>query len=173
MTWLFVAVALVFQEVATTGAALVDASAWHLNLWIIDLIWFAATAGDIAAGFFIGRWIQRRFAGSRFDALAKRMSAKVERAAGRTGARLSLVLLGFVSYPYVTAFVASWLTDLPLRDVFLCTILGNALWYAFEWATVFGIAAAGRNYELIFAIIAAAGILLIFAGNFIRRKLEL
>jgi hypothetical protein len=172
MTWLILTIALIFQEVATAGAALLSAHENGLNPWLIHAIWFAATIGDIAIGYYLGKWIQLRFKNSKIDIWAKKWAVKIDRSIGKTGMKISLILLGIVMYPYLLAFVASWLPNLSLEDIFLYTTAGNLIWYIFEWATILGITAAGHNYQLIFAIIAAVGIVAILVVNFIRRKIE-
>jgi hypothetical protein len=172
MEWFFVIITLIFQEFASTGAALFSAHAANLNPWIIHGIWIVATVGDIAIGFYGGKWIHQKFRNSKLDAWANKWATKIDRAIGKTGVKISLILLGFVTYPYIVAFAASWLSDLALQDIFLYTTLGNAAWYAFTWATVLGITAAGHNYQLIFTIIAVAGIVLVLISNFIKKKIE-
>lgn len=171
MNLIILTITLIFQEAATTGAALLGAQSEHLNPWIVHLIWLATTIIDIAIGFAAGKWVQRRFVDSKLDHWTKKWAVKAEGAIGKTGTKIAILLIAFITYPYLIAFVASWLPTIKLRDIFFYTILGNAVWYTFEWGTILGITAAGHNYELIFAIIAAAGITLILIGNFIKRKM--
>jgi hypothetical protein len=171
MTWLILIITLIFQELATTGAALLAANTQHFNIWIIHVIWLIATLADIVLGFFLGKWTEKNFQNARIVRWAKRLAARIEHATGTTGIKISLALLGIVNYPYLNAFIASWLPNIKPRDVILATLVGDLIWYAFAWATVLGIASAGRNYELIFTIIAIAGIAGVIVGNFIKKKI--
>jgi hypothetical protein len=173
MIWLILIIAFITQEFASTGATMLAALAQHIDPWFIHLMWLLGTLGDTALGFFIGKGVQKKFYDSKADLWAQKWAKKIDHAAGNIGIKASLVFMGLVSYPYLVAFAASWLPKIHLRDIFIYVLIGNFFWYLFEWATVLGIAAAGRNYQLIFAIIAAAGVTLILVSNALRKKLQI
>jgi hypothetical protein len=173
MAWIIITLALMVQELASSGAALLLSQKDGFNPWIIHAIWLAATTFDISIGFYLGKWIQREFKNSKVDRWAERWAVKIERAIGTTGTKISLAFLAFVTYPYAGAFAASWLPAISLVDVFIFTLIGNFFWYLFEWATVLGIAAAGSHYQIIFIIIAFAGIAFVAIANTVKKRLKL
>ena len=135
--WLLLIGALIVQEIATTNIVLLSAHRAGYSGLLIALIFVLATAFDLAVGYLIGKYVQRRFAGSKLVTKAATLARRFERYLGRYGARITLLLLGFVSYAYVNSFLASWL-ELPAEELMLWLFLGDLGWYALEWLLVLG-----------------------------------
>ncbi len=136
--WLFIIGALIVQELAASNAALLLALENHFNLWVVHAIFVAATALDIAIGYWAGKWVQKYFQGRPFATRAEGWARQAEDYAGETGQHLALLLLGLLNFVYIDAFVVSWL-KMPFRDVFLFLFVGDLLWYAAEWLLVMGV----------------------------------
>lgn len=136
--WISIILALLTQELICTDSVLLCAYQQHYDFMIITALFLCATAFIIGAGFGAGKWIQKRFAGSRVVKSAERRARELEAVLGGEGSRLALVFLGAVSFNHLNAFVASWLS-LPFRKVFAYLLLGDLLWYATAIGLTFGI----------------------------------
>ncbi len=138
LIWLIVPVFFV-QEFASTEATLVLAYRGGISLWVIDMIWIAATVIDIVVWFYVGKYVKER--SLRSDWIGRtvgKWSARFDKYVGRMGERFSLILLGFITFPYLAAFIAPWF-DLSPVQALTFVFLGDLLWYLFAWGTVFGI----------------------------------
>lgn len=158
--WLFVIVALFFQEPATTDAAFFQARQNHLNIWVIHLIYIVATLIDICVGYSLGKWLQKSTKESRFERFSSNWASKVERFIGRRGEKFVLILLGIINFPWLNAFLASWLR-IPFRSVLLLIFIGNGIWYAIEWGINLGLRSLIPDPHL--ALYAVVGTALLFS----------
>lgn len=157
--WIFVIFALFFQEPATTDAALFQARQHNLNIWIIHSIWFIATITDICLGFILGKWIQKKFQGTRFEKFSHKWADRLERFIGRKGKKFALILLGIINFPYINSFLASWLS-LSFKNIFILILVGDAIWYAIEWGINLGLRSLIPDPHLaLYAIVGTALIL--------------
>ena len=157
--WAFIVFALFLQEPATTDAALFQARSHDLNLWLVHLIWIIATTIDIWLGFKIGKWLQRFYAGTKFETFSKRWAIRVENYIGKKGERFVLVLLGVINFPWANSFLASWL-NLDYRNMFTFIFIGDALWYALEWGINLGVRNIIPNPHLAIYVVILGGLLL-------------
>ncbi len=137
-TWIFVAIALIFQEPATTDASLFQVRENHLNLLIVHLIWFLATCFDIWFGFTLGKYVQKRFQGSGLERISNNWAEKIEKFIGKSGEKFALILLGIINFPYLNSFLASWL-KMPFRSIFVLIFIGDVIWYVVEWMINLGV----------------------------------
>jgi membrane protein YqaA with SNARE-associated domain len=135
--WLLIIGALTLQEGLSTTVILLDAVHAHYPLLLIHAIWLFVTVLQIVAGYFLGKWIQKRFGNSKAEQWFKKSAGKLEKSIGKQGAELALVIASALVSPAATSFLASWL-DLSLTKIFIFTLLGDFLWYLSEWVTVYG-----------------------------------
>jgi membrane protein YqaA with SNARE-associated domain len=135
--WLLIALALTFQEGLSVLAVLLRAYQLHYSLWIIHAIWLAVTVAQITLAYHFGKWVQKRFARSRFEQWAEKSAQKLEKSIDKNGEKLALILLSSIISPAIAAFLASWL-EIPFSNIFIFTLLGDCFWYASTWATVLG-----------------------------------
>ncbi len=168
--WLYLLPALFIQEAVTLAATLVQALRSGTSPVVINLIWAAATSFDIMAGFWLGRATRRRLHSWRVVQSVERAVARLDRRIGERGLRLVLVSSGFVMYPYVNAFLFSWL-DAPFSEVFTLIFLGDALYWAFIWGAVTGISfLSGKSLVAMYLIVIVFAILTIGGSRFFRAK---
>ncbi len=150
------------QEFASVAAALVAAHNNHLNLWIVHAIWLAGTIVDILVGYYVGQWLRETSDIAWVKRYEKKLNDWRERLGDR-GVDTALTLLAIIDYPWINAFAASWI-DIPFRSVFLFTLLGNAIWYGLELATVFGLIAVAPDFT--YWIIGGAAIAFVLLALF-------
>jgi membrane protein YqaA with SNARE-associated domain len=132
-TRLFIILALFIQEPASTDAAIFQVRHLHLNLLLINVIWLVATLIDIWGGYYLGKWVQNKFQGTRFANWAHKWAGRIENFIGKKGETFALILLGIINFPYANTFLASWLS-IPFRTVFMLILAGDVIYWAIEWA---------------------------------------
>ena len=158
--WPFIITSLFVQEPATTDAAIFQIRHLHINLFLIHALWLAATVIDIWLGYALGKWIQKKFQGTKFEVWSKKWAGRVENFIGKKGEKFALILLGIINFPYANAFLASWL-DIPFKNVFVLLLIGDALYWAIEWAINIGVRGYFKDpHTALFAII---GVALVFS----------
>lgn len=167
--WLYLLPAILVQEAVTLAAALTQALRAGTSPLAINLAWAIATTIDIALGFWLGRAAQRRMQSWRLVQRAERAAAQIDQRIGESSLRLVLVSLGFIMFPYVNAFIFSWL-NVPFSEVFAFLFLGDALYWTFVWGTVTGISfLSGKSMLAVYlAIVTFAVISLI--GNLVLHR---
>jgi membrane protein YqaA with SNARE-associated domain len=136
--WFTIIFTFIVQELVTTNAVLLQAYEQEYNGWIIFLIFLAATTFIISLGFFLGKFVQKRFAQSKVVVYTERKVRKLESMVGKTGKRVALVSLGFANFNYINAFIASWLS-LSFREVFVYLFIGDLLWYILNSLMILGV----------------------------------
>ncbi len=62
--WLLVFFAFLVQEPVSSDILLLEAYQYHYSIWIIHALFVIATLVDVAVGYLLGVWMQRRLAGS-------------------------------------------------------------------------------------------------------------
>ena len=171
-TWLFIIITLIIQEPASTDAAIFQARHLGLNLWIVHLIWLAATMLDIWLGYKIGKWVQKKFHGTKFELFAEKWAGKFERFIGERGEKSTLVLLGVVNFPYINTFLASWFR-IPFKNVFILVLIGDAIYYSIEWGINIGV----RHFIVdphiaLYAVIALGLLFSIFSKKILNKMIK-
>ena len=140
-TWLFILLTLFVQEPTSTDAAIFLVRENHINLWLINILWLVATTIDIAVGYALGKWIQRTFQETRFGRWAEKWAVRIENFIGKNGERFTIILLGIINFPYLNAFIVSWL-KLNFKNIFILIFIGDAIYWGIAWAINIGV----RNY---------------------------
>ncbi len=118
-------------------ATLVRAEQLHYSFWIISLIWLGVTLLQIAFGYYVGKFIQKKSKGSKLERWAEKYAHKLEKSITKNGEKVALVLFSSAISPGIGAFLFSWL-DISFVDIFAYSLLGDLLWYLSTLATVFG-----------------------------------
>ena len=135
--WLLIISALTLQEGLSTDVVLLEAVRAHYSILLINLIWFFVTATQTLAGYYLGKWVQKRFANTKAERWIEKSAQKLKKSIGKRGEEVALVIGSAVVSPAATAFLAAWL-DLSLLRVFIFVVLGDFIWYALTWVTVIG-----------------------------------
>ncbi len=136
--WIYIVAAMVVQELAVVAAALGFAYHLELNIFLVHGIWLVATVIDALGGFILGQWIRGKYGAWVITRHAEALAEALERRISTNGRRLTLVVFGFLNFPYVNGFIGSWL-NLSFADTLVFTLIGDALWYVSIWGTVAGI----------------------------------
>lgn len=139
--WLFIIVALFIQEPTSTDAAIFQVRHLHFNLFLINFIWLIATIIDIWLGYAIGKLIQGKFQGTKFETWSFKWATRVENFIGKKGEKFALILLGIINFPYVNSFLASWL-KISFKNIFILIFIGDAIYWAIAWGINIGV----RNF---------------------------
>ena len=135
--WLIIIGTLFVQEGLSVIVVLLKAYQEHYPLLLIHAIWLIDTLVQIWLGYVIGKWIQKKFADSRFELWMKKRAALLDDSIGKRGEAVALVLLSGIVSPGLTALLGSWL-NISFRNIALFALLGDFIWYASEWVTVIG-----------------------------------
>ncbi len=160
--------AFVGQEYISSNAAMLAVYQAHYSVWLIHALFLAATALDILVGYAAGKWIQRRFADAKITQAAKRVAGKLDSFMGKRSKWLSLIILGFINYIYVSAFLIAWL-DVSFFEMALFLSIGDLLWYASEWVLIAGVSIVFPNPYLAFAAVLGISLAVVIAVRFIWR----
>ena len=140
-TWLFILLALFVQEPTSLDAAIFLVRENHINLWFINFLWLVATTIDIVLGYALGKWMQKAFQETRFGKWAEKWAVRIENFIGTNGERFTIILLGIINFPWLNAFLVSWLR-LTFRNIFILIFIGDAIYWGIAWAINIGV----RNY---------------------------
>lgn len=169
--WIYIAAAMLVQELAVVAAALGFAYRMGLNIFLVHGIWLVATVIDTIVGFKVGAWIRKKFATSLVARHAESLAGSLERRISTNGRRLTLVVFGFLNFPYVNGFIGSWLS-LSFRDTLLFTLVGDFLWYVSIWGAVAGIniVPADSRWGAVAGIALVLGLVLAARAYYHRKK---
>jgi len=114
-TWLFILLTLFVQEPTSTDAAIFLVRQNHINLWLINILWL--------------KWTQRTFQETRFGKWAEKWAVRIENFIGKNGERFTIILLGIINFPWLNAFITSWL-KLTFKNIFILIFIGDAIYWA-------------------------------------------
>ncbi len=160
--WSLIILTLFVQEAASTDVAIFQVRHLHFNLWIINLMWVIATSIDILVGYWIGKKIQEKFKGSKFETFGRKWSAKTEDLIGKKGQRFALLVLGIINFPYANAFISSWLS-IPFKNVFILLFIGDALYWGIEWGVNIGVRGFAGPHTALYIVIGLGLLISIFS----------
>lgn len=140
-TWLFIILTLFVQEPTSLDAGIFLVRQHDLNLWLINALWLIATMIDITIGYALGKWVQRTFEDTKFGRWAHAWAVRIENFIGTNGERFTIILLGIINFPWLNAFIGSWLR-LTFKNIFILIFIGDAIYWGIAWAINIGV----RNY---------------------------
>ncbi len=135
--WLIIAGALFVQEGLSVIVVLAEAYKMGYSLLAIHAIWLADTLVQIYLGYIFGKWIQKRFANSKFEVRLKKYAESLDTSIGKRGEAVALLLMSGVISPGITALLGSWL-NVSFRNIMIFAVLGDLIWYVSEWVTIIG-----------------------------------
>jgi membrane protein YqaA with SNARE-associated domain len=170
--WWFIILALFIQEPASTDAAIFQARSLHLNLFVINLIWLIATVIDIWLGYKIGKWIQKKFQGTKLVTKSLLWATRFENFIGRKGENFALIFIGVINFPYLNTFIGSWL-KVPFKKLFLLIFIGDAIYWSIEWAINIGVRSFITNTTTALYVVIGLGLLFaIFSKSILNKVLK-
>ncbi|MBU6500698.1 MAG: hypothetical protein KGJ89_03460 [Patescibacteria group bacterium] len=166
--WFLIIGTFIPQEFLSTGAVLLLARQTNFPIIFIHLIWFGATFIDMYVGYILGNLLRNSMSHTALVERVNKWSEALKSRLGEHGEKLSLFILGFMNFPYLNTFLASWL-KIPMTTAFAFTFLGNFLWYVILWATVFGAAVLVPSQRMVLFIVIIAGVVSSFFFKFFSR----
>ncbi len=170
--WWFIILAVIFQEPASTDAAIFQARTLHLNLLTINLVWLVATAFDIWLGYRVGKWVQTKFYGRKLITKFSILAGKFEDFIGKRGENFALIFVSVINFPYVNALIGSWL-KIPFKKLFLLIFIGDAIYWLIEWGINIGVRSFVTNTTTALYIVIGIGLLFaIFSKSILSKILK-
>jgi hypothetical protein len=167
--WLLITATLIPQEFATSAIVFIIAIQNNFPIWAINIIWLCTTSLDMYVGYMLGKFTQEKLEGTRFFNWAERWIKRGRAEIGLHGEKMSLSLLGVINFPFINAFIGSWI-GLSFKMTFLLTLAGNFVWFLFLWGTVLGLSEFISNPNIIILILLVAGVLSHFLLKFSKAK---
>lgn len=158
--WLFVAFALISQELVAINAVIFKTYNGHYNVILIHLLFIVATLLDIWTGFYVGKFVQKKYPNGKLTRFTKKWIDKFQNYIGKKGKRLAILILGAFGFPYVNAFIVSWL-NVSFREATVILTIGNMISYTLLWLIVLGITSLIPNPLIAFAAIIGVSIIII------------
>jgi hypothetical protein len=135
--WLLVIGSLFLQESISTSLALLTAYRAGYSPILITVAWFFIALIEISAGFYFGKFLKKRFAGSKFETWVLKQVSNVTQVIGAENERLLLIALTILTFPTIAGLIAAWI-DISLVSTLVYCMIGDLLWYAWVWVRVFG-----------------------------------
>jgi membrane protein YqaA with SNARE-associated domain len=123
------------QEQTSTNALLLYMKQRHISPWPLLCAWILLTALDLYLGYVLGQSAHRRASHTKIGGAIDKAAKKFEGFLGYRNESIVLILLGIFNFPYVNAFLCSWLR-LDFKRMFLCLMIGDVIAYALSWGTV-------------------------------------
>jgi membrane protein YqaA with SNARE-associated domain len=171
MNWLFIAFALITQEIVSLNTVLFWVYHYHFHVVLIHILFIVATIIDIVVGFIAGKFVRRKMTHGKIVRFAEKWSARFNSYVGKRGRWVALLIIGNFSFPYINAFLAAWL-DMPFVESFIFIFIGNMIWYVSLWLLVLGVASVVPNSWTALAVIVGITLIaLYFMKRFKIRKI--
>lgn len=168
--WILIIVTLLFQELVSTNAVLLEAFQKHYNIWIIHIIFLLTTAAGIIIGYLLGRWVQKTFHQNKFITYTQQKAKRLNSFMGKNGTRLSLVFLAIIDFNFMDSFLSSWLS-VSFWEVFIFMFIGNLLWYISQWLIILGVNTYVRNPYQALSVVIGISVALVIIFNLLSGKL--
>jgi membrane protein YqaA with SNARE-associated domain len=167
--YLLLFVLFIIQEPVSSDAILLEAYQNHYNVWIIHALFVVATLLDIAVGYWIGKWLQERYAESSHMRRFMEWARKASTFAGKYGEYLFLFIWGPYVFPLST-LIAPWI-EIPFWKTFVFLFLGDLVfWYGSEWLIVLGVKSAIPNpLQALYGVVIVS-LLIALALRYFRRR---
>ncbi len=168
--WIWIVITLLFQELVSTNAILLEAFQEHYNIWIIHGIFLLGTGIGIVVGYWLGQWVQRTFHHNKVVSYIKKKAKRIEGFMGKNGIRLSLVFLSIIDFNFMDSFLSAWL-DVSFWEIFIFLFIGNLLWYISQWVIILGINTYVHNVYEAFSILIGISVALTIIFKLISQNL--
>ena len=167
--WIWIVITLLFQELVSTNAILLEAFQKHYTIWIIHIVFLLGTGIGITVGYWLGQWVQKTFH-NKLVVYIQKKAKRIEGFMGKNGTRLSLVFLSIIDFNFMDSFLSAWL-DVSFWEIFIFLFIGNLLWYISQWVIVLGINTYVHNVYQAFSILIGISIILTVIFRLISQKM--
>jgi hypothetical protein len=136
--WLLLTLAFIIQEPISSSVILLQAYQSHYNIVLITLLFSVITIIEIIIGYYLGRWIEKKFGGKRPIAYLKKQVDAFSAFIGTYGKVIGLIVFAPLIFP-ISAIFVPWF-DVSLPEAIIYVFIGELIfWYAYEWLLVFGV----------------------------------
>lgn len=159
--WPLVLLIVFIQESVTLNGLLVKTYQGRYSIVFMTLLFVLATCIDILVGFWLGKYAKHRWNKGKVRVFARKWAGRFYTYVGKRGSKVYLLLLGYFSFPYLNAFIASWL-DIPFMESFWYFFFGDLILYATSWLLVLGVTSIVPSPFLAFVVVIIITIVIIF-----------
>ena len=156
--FIFLFVGLVLQEMFTLNALVF---ATHHGLYpaiLIHVLFVVGTIIDIVAGFYVGKFLNKKSSNSKVSMYIQKAASKFEIHTNKYKRWFALFLLGNFSFPYVNSCIAGYL-GMSFWESSIFIFLGNILYYTSIWMLVLGIGVFVQKAQ--YSLLIGFGIILV------------
>jgi hypothetical protein len=168
-SWLVIVLILLVQETVTLNALLVKVFQGEYSIFFITLLFVFATVIDIFIGHWVERYVKKYWNKGKVKVFAKHWSQRFYAFVGKRGIKVYLLLLGYFSFPYVNAFITSWL-EIPFWESFWYLFFGNMIFYISLALLVLGITSVIPNPFQAFLVVIAITVVLIMGIRVLKSR---
>jgi len=168
--WLLLTLAFIIQEPISSSVILLQAYQSHYNIWLITLLFSAITILEIIAGYYLGRWIEKKFGTKRPIAWLKKRVDAFSQFVGKYGNVVGLIVFIPLIFP-ISAIFVPWF-DVSLGEAIAYVWIGEfVFWYAYEWLLVFGVHSFIANSRwALFAVFVISALLSVGIRMMVKRS---
>lgn len=142
--WFLLAAAMIVQEPISASAVLLSAYQSHYNLWLIHLLFSAATIFDIVVTYYLGIFISRKYSHWRIIIYLKGKFETISSFMGKRGKIAALIVAVPLLFP-VSGIIVPWLGVTCLEALVFVFIGEWIFWYGYEWLLVLGASTFARD----------------------------
>lgn len=168
--WFFIIFSLIVQEPASTDATIFLVRENHINLILIHTIWLFATLMDITIGYIIGKWIQTKSKDTKVGIWAKQWAERIEYVIGKRGEYFAIILISIINFPYLNAFILSWL-NIRFRKLLILIFLGDLIYWIIEWIINIGVRNNIQNSHTVLYVVVILGLVLLIVSKILLNKI--
>ncbi len=167
--WLLLVLTFIVQEPISTSAVLLQAYQDHYNVWLIHLLFVAATVFDILVTYYLGVFIQKRFGNRRISLWLKKKLEQFSSFIGEKGRVVALIVYAPMLFP-VSGFFIPWL-DIPLGQALPYLFIGETIfWYLYVWLLVLGVRSVTSNAQSALYLILIVGAAVALSAKYFSRR---
>ncbi len=149
------------QETVTLNGLLVKVHEGSFSAFWTTIFFVLASVIDIFVGYWLGGYVKRRWNKGKVRTFAKTWVGRFKKYIGKHGRKLYLLLFGYFSFPYLNAFICSWL-DIPFPEAFMYLFFGNLVFYITCWLLVLGVMSVIPNPLVAFGVVLLLTIGMVF-----------
>lgn len=168
--WLFIIFSLFIQEPASTDATIFLVRENHINLVLVHTIWLFATLLDISIGYALGKWIQKKSQNTKMGIWAKKWSERIEYVIGKKGEYFAIILVSIINFPYLNAFILSWL-NIKFRKLLILIFIGDSIYWIIEWIINISVRNNIQNSHTVLYVVVGLGLILLIVSKILLNKI--
>lgn len=169
--WALIVLVSLVQELASSNAVFFEAYRAGYPLWIIHIIYAAATLFDIIFFYLLGSWMRNTYPEHRIIRFVRGFGERIEERAGKMGVRAAIFTAGVLNFTQIDAFALSWLSY-SFSEVMVLLFVSNAVAYAIQWFFILGVQVLIPGQEVVIGVIIVGPLALALATRLLRGAFE-